>query len=64
MPTCAAKQGYVLKLQCPSDRALHINAHGKVSAEDMSLARKYLKDILYIKIFKRETDLELNWDGS
>lgn len=50
MQTCAAKPGFVLTLKGHSDRALHINSHGKVSAEDISLARKcsiYIKYLIY-----------------
>jgi len=40
--TCAKKTDeYILTLKTHNNRALHINAHGRVTAEDISLARKY-----------------------
>lgn len=44
--TCAKKtEEYVLVLKTDNNRALHINAHGRVSAEYISIARKY--DYIY-----------------
>ncbi|KAH8309572.1 hypothetical protein KR059_011856, partial [Drosophila kikkawai] len=44
MQTCAEKKGYVLTLKDHSNRAMHINSHGKVSAEDISLAQFFTMD--------------------
>ncbi|KAH8373898.1 hypothetical protein KR200_007432, partial [Drosophila serrata] len=44
MQTCAEKKGFVYTLKDHNERALHINSHGKVSAEDISLAQFFTTD--------------------
>jgi len=60
--TCAKKTDeYILTLKTHNNRALHINAHGRVTAEDISLARKYdsINQIIYLSI----SESKLIWNN-
>ncbi|KAI8039909.1 hypothetical protein M5D96_007334 [Drosophila gunungcola] len=41
MPTCAAEKRYVLQLKEHNERALHINSHGRVTAEHILQTYQY-----------------------